>query len=276
MSHPEIPNTEPNPENAGSKIPDILEGDSEHEPAPVPNEQPIPQPLSVDKIRQSIERQGASLARDSLFDELNQDQPSGPEILSPAIVNYIGTEHTYRSRNGTRLDAIKVLGLGDQADMPTDAMQSGEFELPGQQAANAQNYYRSRIDQSDGDRYNCHSFGYAVAGWPEAEPPRSRLGGLVNAIRTGKLNMYYDHNQLELVTDASNLEPGGVYGIGNGNGRIAHTLIGLREGSLSVLGAGKNRPLVIANTAQLAEFYGGKLFRIKSPSMHASSVYQPT
>lgn len=202
-----------------------------------------------------------------------------PERQPLTSIDFSGYARTYRSRHGI-LNTITVAGVEGVDSSAKDArhprpVDAGTFELPSSEAENLRRFFDEHIAHpNDDERYNCHRFGYAIAGWPDAKPPRTRLGGLAQAIATGRLHMAYDAEQLELIPDPSNLEVGQIYGVGK-SGKISHSLIGLDGPSLSVLGIGKNPNLVIADGAALAEFYGGEIYKITSPSKIASSVYTP-
>jgi hypothetical protein len=184
-----------------------------------------------------------------------------------------GQERTFRSWRGRSLRAVRVTGIEEISEGHTQV--SNTFELPRPEIDNLRQFFDEHIlHPKDDERYNCHYFGYSVAGWTGAQPPRTRREGLARAVMTGRLNMAYSSSQLRPVQDPSTLEPGKIYGIGS-SGKIFHTLVGLNGPSLSVLGIGKNPDLVIADGGELAKFYGGELYEIASPSLVASSVYSP-
>jgi hypothetical protein len=211
---------------------------------------------------------------------------STQETAPLLIVAFQGHEKTYRSwRGGRSISGIRVTeleGITEEFDVnKTDT--SGTLTLPAPEIGNLGQFVHEHISHPKGnERYNCHYFGYSIAGWPGAKPPRTRAEGLARVIITGRLNMAYDPGQLQEVADPSALEPGRIYGIGTPSEKtgksvaIFHTLVGLNGPSLSVFGVGKSPDLVIADGAELAKFYGGEMYEITSPSTVPSSGYNPS
>ncbi len=213
-----------------------------------------------------------------------------PEVHSQVAVPFEGRATSHRSRKGYRLQATTITNLGMGADQLTaqhaqPSNEARQLELPAAEAGRLREFFNKNFANPPEGRYNCHYFGYEIAGWPGGKPPESRLGGLMQAIQTGELNMVYQPDEVEAVAMEPNkkldLEPGAIYGIGDqkkdGKFRISHTFIGLSDGdSLSVLGVGKAKPLVVADAGELAQFYHGNVLRIKEPSKQASSIYTPS
>lgn len=201
------------------------------------------------------------------------EQLSNQEAIVTLPLHIQGQEQTFRSWRGRTLSAVRVTGLEEARD--GDTTSRDVFELPRPEIDNLRQFFDEHIlHPKDDERYNCHYFGYSVAGWTGAQPPRTRREGLARAVMTGRLNMAYNSDQLKPVQDESALAAGKIYGIGS-SGKIFHTLIGLDGPSLSVLGIGKGPDLVIADGSELAKFYGGDLYEITSPSQFPSSVYSP-
>jgi hypothetical protein len=207
---------------------------------------------------------------ESIASEIDDAQEKEPLVS----ISYSGEDKSYSYWRGRKLRATKITGLKITDGSVTDKY---AFTLPYDEAQNLQEFYNGHIAHpKSGERYNCNYFGYSVKGWSGAKPSNNRIGGLARAIITGKVNMAYKSSQLLAVGDNDSLEAGRLYGIGSPD-NIYHTFVGIGgRATLSVLGAGYNPDLVIADGPELAMYYGGNVYEILSPSNIPSSTYMPS